>query len=39
MWLRIDETKKELASVQKQVDVLQGEHNVMACTEKQKGKR
>jgi hypothetical protein len=34
MWKRIDDNKKDISVFQKQLDVLQGEHNVLSCSHK-----
>lgn len=39
MWARIDEKGIRLNALEKQLDILQGEHNVLACKEAKHDKR
>lgn len=36
LWMRYDEAIVNIISIQKQLDILQGEHNVLACSKNKK---
>jgi len=36
LWMRHDEAIASIVSIQKQLDILQGEHNVLACSKNKK---
>lgn len=36
LWMRHDEAMASIVSIQKQLDILQGEHNVLACSKNKK---